>query len=133
MMARQVMSDGRARACGSRCSCTVIRQQGSLPIVPDRWPLLAVGLGAALVLAEGEFARALLDARAIHALDPPAARQHDDPLRRGVLVPVADPADRLHGEDDGRLAALHLVVPLRVGGADALQLVVGRARTASDG
>ncbi len=87
--------------------------------------LPAIDLGAALVAPERELARTLLDAGAVHRLDPPAAREHDDPLRGRVLVPLAHPADRLHGENDGRIAALHGVVPLRIGGADAVQLVAG--------
>src|SRR6185437_11687157 len=69
-------------------------------------PLLAVRLDAALIFAEGEFARALLDAGAVHALDEPSAGQHHDPLRRRVLV------------------------PLRVGGTDAPKLVAGQSALA---
>jgi hypothetical protein len=66
----------------------------------------------------------LLDAGAVHALDEPAPREHDNPLRRGILVPVAYPADWLHGEDHCRFAALHLVIPLRICGSDTLKFIV---------
>ena len=86
---------------------------------------LAFRFDAALILAEREVARPLLDARAVHAFDPPTARQHDNPLRRRVLMPVAHPADGLNGKDDRRFAALHLVVPLRIGGAHGFELIIG--------
>ena len=60
--------------------------------------LSAIGYGAALILTERKLARALLDARAVHAFYPPTAGQHDDPLRRRVFMPVANPADGLDGE-----------------------------------
>src|SRR5579883_1818497 len=91
---------------------------------PGAMTLPAVALAAALILAEGEFPGSLLDASAVHALDPPAAREHHDPLRRRVLVPVTDPTHRLDGEHDrGGVGAL-AVVPLRIRLPDALQAVI---------
>ena len=87
---------------------------------------LAVLKSAALILAERELAWPLLDAGAVHGFDPPAAGQHDDPLRSRVLVPIADPADGLDGEHHCRVRPGLLVIPLRSGTADAMQLVVGQ-------
>src|SRR6185437_8143708 len=92
---------------------------------PGPVTLSSAGFGAALVFAKRELARPLFDADAVHALDPPTPGQHDDPLRRRILMPVAHPPNRLHGEDNGRFAALHLVVPLRIGGAHRLEFVMG--------
>src|ERR1700677_830906 len=93
-------------------------------------PLLAVCLGAALIFAEGEFARSLLDAGAVHALDEPSTGQHYNPLRHRVLVPFAHPADRQHGEDDRGGMRAQLIIPLRIGGADALKLVTSQSALA---
>ena len=91
--------------------------------------LLAIRLDAALIFAEGEFARALLDAGPVHAFDEPASGQDGDPLRRWILVPFADPADWLNREHNGRGMRVLLVIPLRVGRADLLHMKV-RKRTA---
>ena len=82
-------------------------------------PLLAVGLRTALILTEGELARSLLDPGAVHRFDPPAAGEDGDPLGCRVLMPFADPADRLHRKDHGRFAACLPIVPLRRCVADA--------------
>src|SRR6185437_9595725 len=82
----------------------------------------SVRRSAALIFAQRELAGALHDTRAVHRFNPPPAGQHDDPLRRRVLVPIADPAYGLHGADDCRLGPLLLIVPLRRGTADALKL-----------
>jgi hypothetical protein len=50
-------------------------------------------------------------------------------LRRWVFVPVPDPTDRLHRKDRGRLAARLFVVPLGIGGTDALQVERGQLAT----
>lgn len=84
---------------------------------------------AVLILTEGELARSLLDVHAIHALNKPTPRQYDDPLRRRILMPIANPADWLDGKNDGGIGALHFIIPLRLSGPDALQLVVAQ-RTA---
>src|SRR5579875_850280 len=89
--------------------------------------LAAVRFDAALVLSERERARPLLDAGSVHAFDEPAAREDDDPLRRGVLMPLADPADRLDGEDHRGLRARLLIVPLRRRLPHLVQVVVGEA------
>ena len=83
-------------------------------------------LGAVLVFAERELARALLDPGTVHALDPPPARQHGNPLRRGVLMPITHLSDQLDREHYGGVAALRLGVPLEVGGTNALEPIVGQ-------
>ena len=40
-------------------------------------------------------------------------------------MPVANPTHGLDGEDNGRFAALHFVVPLRIGRAYAPEFVIG--------
>src|SRR5581483_634295 len=86
--------------------------------------LLSLGLFTVLSLSQGELARSLFDTGSVHALDPPASRQHHDPLRSGIFVPGSHPADRLHREHNGRGNGLLLVVPLRIGGPHALEHVV---------
>jgi len=69
---------------------------------------LAVILDAALILAERNLTRPELLSDAVHRFDEPAPRERHNPLRRRVLVPCADLADGLHGEQHG-----HAVVVLR--------------------
>ena len=110
------MRTARAAAPRDRSSCTIISTAGASPTVPEQVAAPAVRLAAVLIAAEGHLARAHLDARAIHRLDEPAAGQRNDPLRLGILVPVADPADRQHGDQRRHGAAGPLPLPLRRGG-----------------
>jgi len=67
--------------------CVAVCSSGSsAPSPTSRAVSLATNrLGAALILAERELARFLLNSCAVHALDEPAPRQHKDPLRRWIL------------------------------------------------
>ena len=97
--------------------------------------LAAIGAGAValaaggirdaiLVLTKRNFARAEIDARTVHRLHPPGAGKWHNPLRRGVFVPFADPSRRLDREDDRGVGTWLLVVPLRIGVADTLELEI---------
>src|SRR6185437_12973766 len=81
-------------------------------------------LCTSLIFAEREFTGPLFDAAPVHALDEPSAGEHDDPLRRWVLVPLSHPTDRLDGEDNGRGMGTLLVIPLRICGTDLFQVIV---------
>jgi hypothetical protein len=95
-----------------------------IPHCAGAMSLAAFMLDATLVFAEGKLAGTLLYPCPVHTFDKPAARDHYDPLRRRVLVPFADPPNRLDGKYDGRLRAGKSFVPLRVGVADLVGLVV---------
>jgi hypothetical protein len=101
------------------------QNRGLISDRPRAVALFTVCLCAALVLTKRKLARSLLDAGAIHALNPPAAREHDDPLRCRVFVPVTNPPDWLNRKDNGSEACVLFVVPLRVRRADPFEIKIG--------
>src|SRR5215472_1997425 len=95
----------------------------------------AVARDGVLIGAEGDFARAHLDALAVHRLDEPAPGQRNDPLWLRVLVPRAHPARRQYGDHRGHLTAELVSQPLRSrrwADGGALELAHKAARLVAD-
>src|SRR6185312_6830438 len=73
-----------------------------------------IAFDAALVSAEREVSGPHLDACTVHGLDEPAPRERQDPLRPGILMPLADPAHRQYADQRRHDASRALALPLRL-------------------
>jgi hypothetical protein len=70
---------------------------------------------AALIFPERNMAGSHFNALAVHGLDPPTARQRNDPLWCRVFVPSSNPAYWLHRHHRRHAVVIPFSLPLRIG------------------